>query len=398
MSESCQSINAEKNNLETLVGLLMHDCHELVNRLDDLKFLNYKIFAEVWKEMRFSMIFWRPTLDSALENAELVLLVAKDMVLPPHSLSRRLCAMYLLYGVYFKQPGEDFCKFKITHEEWVDLDQLVKFCVREELKEHVFIFCKLIEREAFEFCISPIDLVSEKHVELVRSKFVEINLPSGLDISKKYKVENLLQSPLLQELAAIEKEYNNNDSIVFTGDLEPTYDLATHLRKICISKSRKEAEDTLELPMERPQSSLDNLSISLPQTVSKNGSSKRGPGSIMSVSTLPTDGAIAMENMQLPKHRTKKPKGYAISSRTKTPAELSILLPPKGYEYIHSRNSRTLFKKTVTHVDKKKIIKISPKKKKVSGGSTVSFGSEATQSSIATADTLLSSNQSMPFL
>jgi len=45
-------------DFEVLVSLTMEDCNNIVDKLEALKFLNYSIFAEVWREMRFSMIFW----------------------------------------------------------------------------------------------------------------------------------------------------------------------------------------------------------------------------------------------------------------------------------------------------------------------------------------------------
>jgi Small nuclear RNA activating complex (SNAPc), subunit 1 len=59
------------------------------------------------------LYFRRPTLDEVNEFTELLFFVVKDMVLPPNSLTRRLCSMYILYGVYIKQPGEGFCQFKV---------------------------------------------------------------------------------------------------------------------------------------------------------------------------------------------------------------------------------------------------------------------------------------------
>ncbi|XP_065345078.1 uncharacterized protein LOC135942726 [Cloeon dipterum] len=389
-----------KDDVETLVGLLMEDCNKIVDQLDSLKYLNYKIFADVWKDMRFSMIFWRPTLEMAFENAELVLFVVKNMVLPPNTLSRRLCSMYLLYGVYVKQPGEDYCKFKITLDEWQELNELVQFCVKEELKEHVFIFCKLIQREAFEFCISPIDLTSEKHIELARSKHADLKFPEGLELGKENQLEMLMDSELFLKLANVEKAYNDNKCLDFKGELEPIIDLATHLRKICISKSGKEYEGLRDRQRSANMAALDEQETSLTPISSKTGS-KKSPASLTSYSSLPTAGACALlPEVSEKMGRSKKPKGYAISSKTKTPAELKILLPPEGYEYVHSKNSRTLFRKTVPSLENKVTTnKLVLKKKRTSGGSVASVesASTVTQSSVSSPETM-SSNQSMPLL
>jgi len=53
----------------------------------------------------------------------------------------------------------------VTHEEWLQLTELVQFCATEDLKEHVFIFSKLIQLEAFDFCACPID-VNNNQIEL----------------------------------------------------------------------------------------------------------------------------------------------------------------------------------------------------------------------------------------
>ena len=47
-----------EKDFDTLVNLTMEDCNVFVEKLVALKFVNYKIFAEVWKEMKFSLIFW----------------------------------------------------------------------------------------------------------------------------------------------------------------------------------------------------------------------------------------------------------------------------------------------------------------------------------------------------
>jgi hypothetical protein len=101
--------------------------------------------------------------------------------------------------------------------------------VREDLKEHVFIFCKLIQLEAFAFCASPLDvsqiqtsenrgkiflclqLVSLKHVDLVESKNDEGTLLENLELEGDSwaELEDLLDSDFFKQLGEAEENYND---------------------------------------------------------------------------------------------------------------------------------------------------------------------------------------------
>jgi len=56
-------------------------------------------------------------------------------------------------------------------------------------------------------------LVSEKHIELANSKNFDIKLPENLDLEDDKELDELMDSPLFQELMDAEKAYNDNKVI-----------------------------------------------------------------------------------------------------------------------------------------------------------------------------------------
>jgi hypothetical protein len=100
----------------------------------------------------------RTSEEDLIEFTDDLFLAAKSCWLPPHNTTRRLLAAYLVYGLYFKQPAKNACKFKVTKQEWREIAQYFSFVKSHDLPEHYYMFCKLIESDAFKFSATPYEV------------------------------------------------------------------------------------------------------------------------------------------------------------------------------------------------------------------------------------------------
>ncbi|KAJ9578619.1 hypothetical protein L9F63_005109 [Diploptera punctata] len=81
------------------------DSKRLLEKFQKTGSVRFEEFAKIWQEMNFSCIYCgRESFAELYEFIEEVLKIAKEFFLPPNNLQTRLCGLYLLYGLYYKQP------------------------------------------------------------------------------------------------------------------------------------------------------------------------------------------------------------------------------------------------------------------------------------------------------
>ncbi|PNF39251.1 hypothetical protein B7P43_G16957 [Cryptotermes secundus] len=158
--------------------------------------------------MKFSCIYCgQESFAELYEFIEEVLKIAKEFFLPPHPLQTRLCGLYLLYGLYYKQPtiedGEYLVKIRLNFKEWQDSYSLMKFVCEEQHYDALFIFNKLLAENAFHFCAMPREYGLEKSMR----KYLERNDTADENLSHKSELLTLEESGILNSLDEISKKY-----------------------------------------------------------------------------------------------------------------------------------------------------------------------------------------------
>lgn len=80
-----------------------------------------------------------------LEDAFIVL---KRALLNATSHFEQIGALYLMYTMYFKQPPKQYCKFRMTIDEWQQMNQFYnEVCIFHS--QASLIFWKLLQNDAF---------------------------------------------------------------------------------------------------------------------------------------------------------------------------------------------------------------------------------------------------------
>ena len=95
-----QSIAAgAKKDISTLI-------HKVTVIFDEYRTPRFKHFIDIWKDMKFGLIFCgRQTFRELYEFTEDLFDLVKLEAMTPNKFSNRAAAIYLLYALYFKQPA-----------------------------------------------------------------------------------------------------------------------------------------------------------------------------------------------------------------------------------------------------------------------------------------------------
>lgn len=195
-------------NYQYIASGVKTDCQKLLEKFTATGSVRFKEFVQIWKDMKFSCIYCgRESFAELYEFIEEVLKIAKDFFLPPNPLQTRLCGLYLLYGLYYKQPtveGKDYLvKIRLNLKEWEDSNSLMDTVREERHYDALFIFSKLVAENAFHFCTMSREYGLEKSIR----KYMERGSTSAEDPSPKSEVSILEESGLLNALDELSKKY-----------------------------------------------------------------------------------------------------------------------------------------------------------------------------------------------
>ena len=132
------------------------DVRVLVTRVvalfDELEGLRFQHFLDIWKDMRFPLIFCgRQYARELYELTEEVLACAKRRALAPESQPVRAAAVYLTYALYFRQPLRPRIKVRLTLPELRDVSEFIDRCREEQHWDLVYVWARLLQDHAFEF-------------------------------------------------------------------------------------------------------------------------------------------------------------------------------------------------------------------------------------------------------
>ena len=80
--------------------------HKVTALFDEYHTPRFNHFIDIWKEMKFGLIFCgRQTFRELYEFTEDLFDLVKLQAISPNKFGNRAAAIYLLYALYFKQPA-----------------------------------------------------------------------------------------------------------------------------------------------------------------------------------------------------------------------------------------------------------------------------------------------------
>ena len=112
--------------------------------------LRFTRFCELWREMNFSLIFrFRQNENDLREFVDEIYLEVLPFVGTEYPFARRVCALYLLYSLFVKQPI--ICqKIRINFQYLDQIRELIKRCKELEQLDVCFIWYKLLSLGAID--------------------------------------------------------------------------------------------------------------------------------------------------------------------------------------------------------------------------------------------------------
>ena len=130
--------------------------------------LRFTRFCEIWREMNFSLIFrFRLNENDLREFVDEIYLEVLPFVASEYPLARRVCALYMLFSLYAKQPI--ICqKIRINFQYLAQIRELIQRCKQLEQLEIPFLWYKLLS-------LGAIDLV---HVSRLMGPYFIRNMRS----------------------------------------------------------------------------------------------------------------------------------------------------------------------------------------------------------------------------
>lgn len=166
------------------------DCEQLITRFERADNIRFETFCDIWKAMKFSLVFvGRPSFLELLEFCEEALHICKQFILLPPRFKERIGGLYLLYGVYFKMPIDQF-RIKIKLDDWKSILELHAEIKEAEHLDANYILCKLIASNAFHFCLFDSEYGMEKPYIVKNSQCFNPYsiLPTLKDLSDKNQI------------------------------------------------------------------------------------------------------------------------------------------------------------------------------------------------------------------
>ncbi|XP_029282721.1 snRNA-activating protein complex subunit 1b isoform X2 [Cottoperca gobio] len=212
------------------------DCVELLSRFQKTDSVRFEVFSNIWREMKFSHIFYGTLNREKRAFSRLILDTAYSFFLPPFSFQIRVGGLYLLYCLYQCQTASPPEQIRLALKDWLDLSKFEKDAVDAQHLDAVYILRQLMFQKAFNFTAMPTVLVYKK------KRKVEKSAPCEEFMERATRPQELINIELLEELSNIHELYGNlKSSVSLTSEqADPSFNL---VRKDLIPQLRSTVMD-----------------------------------------------------------------------------------------------------------------------------------------------------------
>ncbi|XP_060022903.1 snRNA-activating protein complex subunit 1 [Lagenorhynchus albirostris] len=195
---------------------LKADCEALLSRFQEMDSVRFEDFTDLWRSMKFGTIFcgrMRNLEKNAFTKEALAL--AWRYFLPPYTFQIRVCALYLLYGLYNTQLCQPKQKIRVAVKDW---DEILKFqqdLINAQHFDAAYIFRKLRLDRAFHFTAMP-TLLSYRMKKKIQRPEVTEDFKDPSD-----HVMKLITSDVLEEMLNVHDHYQRMKHIISADRSNP---------------------------------------------------------------------------------------------------------------------------------------------------------------------------------
>ncbi|XP_038130169.1 snRNA-activating protein complex subunit 1-like [Cyprinodon tularosa] len=179
------------------------DCDALLNRFQQTQSIRFEVFSQIWKEMKFSLIFSGTPNHKKRLLFRLALNVAYSYFLPPFSFQIRVGGLYLLYSFYHCQTGPAFERICVALKDFDDIKHFEKEAVDAQHFDVVYVLKRLMNCKAFHFTAMPTHLIYRTKRSMEKSALCE------QFIERASRPQELIHTHLLEEMANVDELYKN---------------------------------------------------------------------------------------------------------------------------------------------------------------------------------------------
>ncbi|CAI5697173.1 unnamed protein product [Oreochromis niloticus] len=152
------------------------DCEQLLKRFQRTQSVRFEIFARIWREMKFSQIFY---------------------------FQIRVGGLYLLYSLYQCQNASPSEQIRLALKDWVDVKTFEKDAIEAQHFDVVYILQQLMFCKAFHFTATPSLLTYNKKRKVERSPMHENFM------ERVSRPQELVNIELLEEMDNVHQHYEN---------------------------------------------------------------------------------------------------------------------------------------------------------------------------------------------
>ncbi|XP_060780564.1 snRNA-activating protein complex subunit 1b [Neoarius graeffei] len=183
---------------------LKTDCEDLLGRFQATTSVRFEEFSAIWREMKFSTIFY-----GILEPSEkkvftrLALCAASPYLLPPYSFQIRVGGLYLVYSLYSTQLNTPKERIRISLKDWDDLMRFQQDAANAQHYDVVYILRKLLGEKAFCFTAMPDTLC----FQVKRRRMDRRQQLCESFVDRPSRPQELISTDVLEELANVHEHY-----------------------------------------------------------------------------------------------------------------------------------------------------------------------------------------------
>ncbi|KAL7381027.1 hypothetical protein ABVT39_027433 [Epinephelus coioides] len=196
------------------------DCEELLRRFQKTESVRFEIFSRIWREMKFSQIFYGTMKHEKRAFSRLILDTVCSYFLPPFSFQIRVGGLYLLYSLYQCQTAMPSEQIRLALRDWEDVKKFEKDAVDAQHLDVVYILKQLMSHKAFNFTAMPTLLAFGRKRKLEKAVLCEefMERPS--------RPQELINMELLEELSNINELYGKLKTSVCLMTEQPNSSLS----------------------------------------------------------------------------------------------------------------------------------------------------------------------------
>nr|XP_020483316.1 snRNA-activating protein complex subunit 1 [Labrus bergylta] len=159
--------------MDTFRKLVKTDCDEILRRFRSTESVRFEIFSKIWREMKFSQIFYGTVRHEKREFSRLILDTAYSFLLPPFSFQIRVGGLYLLYSLYRCQTASPPEEIRLSLKDWEDVKKFEKDAVDAKHFDVIYILQQLMFLKAFIFTAMPTLLTFHKKRKMEKDPLYE---------------------------------------------------------------------------------------------------------------------------------------------------------------------------------------------------------------------------------